>query len=517
MAAPRPSSIRRRPPQEEGDAADAKGKGGKGGKKESGKKKSGKKGKKGKGKKGKGGDDGGDDAPAGPPPSVYEPLISTGSTSYRGDWKGNLEDRRNVHQKHDRDAVKTIKRQEVEDALRLQVDELMREELANLKAAIEGDKKKKGKGKGKKGKGKKGKGKKGKGGKKKKDMTEGRSEESLLEELGKEGIAKRVPEIRIAELVGQYSHLATARKHDPTKQAEPSIADVRRVATAYGVLPLGSQAVHETQPVHVKSLLLVGPPGSGKKTLVAAMAYELGAALFDLTPANTAGKYTAKKGVDGLDGMMHKVFKLAKLFQPSIVYIGNAASVHVKKKAKDDPHDSTRMKKELPKIVKKELSPGDRVIIIGVDDKPYDADMKALSSVYQKIIRISRPDYGTRIQLWRHFITEEGGVITDVLDLSSLAKISDGYTAGAIQACVRKVLVSRRVAMLHIRKLVAAEFVPALAMRTPVYDEDDAEMVSWLSKTPLGKKADKLADGGGGGGGGKKSKKKKSGKKKKKK
>lgn len=59
------------------------------------------------------------------------------------------------------------------------------------------------------------------------------------------------------------------------------------------------------------------------------------------------------------------MFKVAKLFQPSIVYIGDAASVHVKKKAKDDPYDSTRMKKELPKIVKKELNPGDRVLIVG--------------------------------------------------------------------------------------------------------------------------------------------------------
>lgn len=56
--------------------------------------------------------------------------------------------------------------------------------------------------------------------------------------------------------------------------------------------------------------------------------------------------------------------------------------MHVKKKAKDDPFDSTRMKKELPKIVKKELNPGDRVIIIGCDDNPVDSDMKALTGVY---------------------------------------------------------------------------------------------------------------------------------------
>ena len=36
--------------------------------------------------------------------------------------------------------IKTIKRAEVEEELRLQVDDLMREELKNLKAALERDK-----------------------------------------------------------------------------------------------------------------------------------------------------------------------------------------------------------------------------------------------------------------------------------------------------------------------------------------------------------------------------------------
>ena len=66
---------------------------------------------------------------------------------------------------------------EVESEIRLQVDELMRQELKNLKAAVDKEKGKKGKGKksGKKKKGKKGKksgkGKKGKKGKKEKDLT----------------------------------------------------------------------------------------------------------------------------------------------------------------------------------------------------------------------------------------------------------------------------------------------------------------------------------------------------------
>ena len=44
----------------------------------------------------------------------------------------------------------------------------------------------------------------------------------------------------------------------------------------YCVLPLGSQSVHETQPVHVKSVFLAGPAGTGKKMVVNAVAHELG-------------------------------------------------------------------------------------------------------------------------------------------------------------------------------------------------------------------------------------------------
>ena len=62
----------------------------------------------------------------------------------------------NIYQKHDADIIRNSKRGEVEEELRVQVDSLMREELKNLKAAVErdkgGKKAKKGKKSGKKGK-----------------------------------------------------------------------------------------------------------------------------------------------------------------------------------------------------------------------------------------------------------------------------------------------------------------------------------------------------------------------------
>ena len=94
----------------------------------------------------------------------------------------------------------------------------------------------------------------------------------------------------------------------------------------------GSQAVHEKAP-HIKSVLVCGPRQTGKKMLVHAVCTETGSNLFDLSPANIAGRYPGKAG---LNMMLHMVFKVAKALQPSVVYIGDAEKTWMKKAPKGD-------------------------------------------------------------------------------------------------------------------------------------------------------------------------------------
>ena len=68
----------------------------------------------------------------------------------------------------------------------------------------------------------------------------------------------------------------------------------------------GSQAVHEKAP-HIASLMIAGPRGVGKKMLVQAICTEVGANMFDLTPANIAERYPGKAG---LNMLLHMVFKV---------------------------------------------------------------------------------------------------------------------------------------------------------------------------------------------------------------
>merc|ERR1712130_598473 len=194
-------------------AKDAKGKKGK-----KGKEKKEKKGKKGKGKKGKGkkGDDDEDPGWKMKTSEFYGDMMGEVS-EYDTKWR-HRDESHNFHQRHDAEIIKEQKMIEVEDAVRIQVDEIMREELANLKAALDKDEGKKGKGK----KGKKGKGKKGKKGKKSKDLTADRTPESLYQELIKQGIIKRPKDVRLDSMLGEYSYLGTTLQ-SMEKEGQPSV------------------------------------------------------------------------------------------------------------------------------------------------------------------------------------------------------------------------------------------------------------------------------------------------------
>ena len=115
------------------------------------------------------------------------------------------------------------------------------------------------------------------------------------------------------DYLGEFSYLGTTLR-SLQKEGQPSTWDIKQMLTLYGILPLGSETVHENSPL-VKSVLLTGPPGCGKKLLVQAMANEVGANLFDLTPENLVGKYPGKSG---LKMLIHMVWKVAEIFQAAV-------------------------------------------------------------------------------------------------------------------------------------------------------------------------------------------------------
>ena len=65
-----------------------------------------------------------------------------------------------------------------------------------------------------------------------------RTMESLYEELVMQGIIVRSPQIRLADFEGEYSYLGTTLRQ-ANIEPMPSLSDVRRLITEFGILPLG--------------------------------------------------------------------------------------------------------------------------------------------------------------------------------------------------------------------------------------------------------------------------------------
>uniref|UniRef100_A0A8C8T966 IQ motif containing with AAA domain 1 like n=1 Tax=Peromyscus maniculatus bairdii TaxID=230844 RepID=A0A8C8T966_PERMB len=408
-------------------------------------------------------------------PSKFIPVINAGHEEYTSLWKSRY-DNKHPSQNFDSETLREEKRKEVELEIRAQVDELMRQELKNLRLAVDKEegrplkapKKKAAKKSGKK--------------RKEKDLTPD-TVDSLFEELVVIGLIKKSVLVTLNDYIGDCLYLGSTLTL-ANKMPMPSLFDIRQNMALYGVLRLGSHDIHSMAP-HVRSILLVGPSGMGKKMLVHAVCTETGANLFDLSPGNVMGKYPGKNGAQLL---VHTVFKVARVYQPSVIWIGNTEKTFYKKIPKEERRlDPKRIKKDLMKATKL-LSPGDRVMLIGTTDRPQLAELKGLCRFYERILFIPRPDYASRYVLWKRMIENRGTQLTQSLDVSALARVSDGYTPGHILQVIQSVLTERRILQLSKKPLVASEFVSHLARLDPVYREEEESLKEWYFKTPLGRK-----------------------------
>merc|ERR1719473_2452233 len=349
------------------------------------------------------------------------------------------------------------------------------------------EKVKKGK-KGKGGKGKKG-AKKPKGGKVKKwcpavntccnNPTE---REDCVPYLVQLGILKKIKPCHLEDFLGEYHYLGAMQRVIPSPRTSipycpaPSAQMTRSLIVEHCVLPLAATDIRQKAPesLTARSLLLYGPKGSGKSMLARAIATETGSTFFDLSPAVIEGKSTA--GKIGSDLLVYKVFICAQDMAPSVIYIDQIDQVFTggKKKKGGDANAPSRIKKDLCAAMQQvkrghESTEQDRILFIGCTSKPFDegVDQKDLIAKFDEKVWLSFPDYGSRVLLWKNFIEAKGvRVDPSKLDTSSLAHVSEGYSAGAFKQTVDRVLTERRVQQIKHRPLEAQEFLGPLS-RTP--------------------------------------------------
>ena len=380
-------------------------------------------------KKGKGGDD----KPKPKCPAKFINPLRDAIDSFNRTWSkvhdtglegGNFDQRfiSSVVEEELKPVVFEEVRKEVDEEMRLLLENL-REMVAAERAAKAGPAKKgKGKKGGKGGKGEKKKGGDGKkkekgggggggkaggkaGGKKGKDLTADRTIESLYAELVELGIVQPVPPEHTLDAYAGDINILGATLERNKYFPDPSMAQVRQMVTELAILPLGAsgETVHSAIPGHCKTLLLYGCKDTGKTALAHAIANHTGAIFFNLSPRNTDGKYPGKKETTL---MIHMVFKVARTMQPAVIYIDELEKVFLSDKKKLREYKSkelfNRIKKDLLKEVKG-MKQGERVMIVGCSSEPYlcvKKDQRGFMKEVSRFVYCPVPDDLSRRRVW---------------------------------------------------------------------------------------------------------------------
>jgi len=398
---------------------------------------------------------------------------------YTEKWE-NRNESTNFEQKHDLKLCQEKVYPIVETRIRQVVDNEMVEELANLKTMYDKKKKEK-KGKKKGGKGKKG--KKDKKGKVKKwcaavGMVTNRDD--CFPELVEQGMLIKIKPEYMKNIHGEFHYLGAFQRVQETYCPPPSMQMAKSLVIEHCLLPLASTAIRQKAPYAARSLLLYGPKGSGKSMMARAIATEVGATFFDISPSVIEGKYTQPK--IGAPLLIYKTFIAAQDSAPSIIYMDNIEMIFqaAKKKKGGDADAPVRIKKDLVAAIKqiktgKESVDQDRILFIGCTNKPFadNMDTKELLNSFDEKVWISFPDYASRTLLWKKCIElHEVKVDTSKVNLSSLAHVSEGYSSGSIRQTVDRVLTTRRLQSLKTRPLAIQEFLGPLSRTSYLYPEE---------------------------------------------
>jgi len=103
-------------------------------------------------------------------------------------------------------------------------------------------------------------------------------------------------------------------------------------------------------------------------------------------------------------------------------------------------------------------------------DKAGKKVVKGFMDFFKKTLFVPRPDYSSLQLLWPALIEKNGGIVDrKLLEIDTLSQLSDGYTAGDVDAVCRRVLTEFRVNKIVRRPLRTVEFVMAMALVEPQF------------------------------------------------
>lgn len=229
-------------------------------------------------------------------------------------------------------------------------------------------------------------------------------------------------------------------------------------------------------------LLMYGPPGTGKTMFAKAIACELDATMFVISPAQIMSKWVGEA-----EQNVKKLFDAAKSEEKAVIFMDEVEALVPRRRNSD----STVMQRVVPQILQ-ELEGFDRkagraLMFLGATNEPWSLDPAMMrpgrldSKVY-----IPLPDAAARFKLFEIYLAKRP-LGTDV-NLAELVDRSTGYSGADIKAiCTRSA--SRpfleSVAGSAARDIGQADLLAVLAETPPSVNAKDVEKyAAWGDADP---------------------------------
>ena len=224
-------------------------------------------------------------------------------------------------------------------------------------------------------------------------------------------------------------------------------------------------------------ILLYGPPGCGKTFIVKKLAEELEYNLIELNPSSIATSY-----VHGAVGNIGKVFEMAKLQAPSIVFIDEIEGLIPKREELSSSADIK--KEEINEFLLQLNNAGEnKILVVGATNRPHMIDSAILrAGRMDKRIYIPAPDFKARKGMFK--ICLFGRPHNKNINFEKLAEMTDNYVSSDIELIVTQ---AARMAVVKNKKMIDEKmliesinkFSPSISPEEIQYYKQFGNMERW--------------------------------------
>ncbi len=230
-------------------------------------------------------------------------------------------------------------------------------------------------------------------------------------------------------------------------------------------------------------VLMYGPPGTGKTMLAKAVATELDATMFVVSPAQLMSKWVGEA-----EQNIRKLFEAAKREARSVIFMDEVEALAPKRRGQQ----STVMQRVVPQILQ-ELEGFDRksdraLLFLGATNEPWSLDPAMMRpGRLDARVYVPLPDPAARFRLWEIYLGKRP--LADDVDFAVLAERSAGFSGADIKAMAERAAVAAFLESVNgaePRNINQADVLAALTSTAPsVSPRDCVKYEEWSNRVSV--------------------------------